>query len=65
LTKLAGSGSELGSDQLYPEPEAEAKISKSEEANSEAWHFKRSRKRKQTIFYCFHIPGLNILIPSG
>jgi len=26
LTKQAGSGSELGSDQLYPEPKAEAKI---------------------------------------
>jgi len=30
LTKQAGSGSEFGSDQLYPEPEAEAKNPKSE-----------------------------------
>ena len=36
--KKTGSGSELGSDKLYPEPEALAKNSKGEEAeaNSEA-----------------------------
>jgi len=41
--------------------EAEVKNLKSEEAeaNSEAWHFKRSWKQKQKIFYCFHIPVTN------
>jgi len=29
------------------------------EANLEATNFIRSWKRKQKIFYCFHIPGFN------
>jgi len=33
-------------------------MSEEAEANSEAWHFKRSWKWKQKIFYCFHIPDL-------
>jgi len=47
LTKYAGSWNELGSNKLYPEPEAKNSKSEEAEANSEAWHFKRSWKRKQ------------------
>jgi len=40
--------------------ESGSKNPKSEEveANSEAWRFKWSWKRKQKIFYCFHIHDL-------
>jgi len=58
LTKSAGSGNELRSNQLYPEAEAKNPKSEELEANSEARHFKRSWKQKQKIFYCFHIPDL-------
>jgi len=32
------------------------------EANSEPTNFIRSWKWKQKIFYCFHIPGANIIV---
>jgi len=35
------------------------KIPRVRKRNLEAWHFKRSWKWKQKIFYCFHIPGSN------
>jgi len=39
--------------------DAEARKKLEAEANLEATNFIRSEKRKQNIFYCFHIPGIN------